>query len=401
MPDIFRRDYNVPNMKILQVIAYFYRAWAYGGPPRSLFGLCQELVKRGHEVTVYTTDALDANHRIKELKETVDGIEIRRFRNISNYLAWNHRIFLTPGMIAAVRDNIKNFDIVHLNDFRTLQNLLAHHYARQYNVPYVLQARGSLINVITKKRLKQLFDIVGGYRLLRDASRLIALVPPEVDKYKEMGVSANKIDLIPNGIDLALFENLPKRGSFKQKHGLTDKNQVVLFLGRLHKIKGIDLLIHAFAGLTKEFSNARLVIAGPDDGYLPTLKNLTKKLGLNDRVLFVGGLYGEDKLAAYVDADVYALISVFGTTILEAMSCGTPVVVSDDCSIVDVIKNKAGLVVPYEKDSIRKALRTLLADAKMRQQFGQNGRALVREKYGWGAIAEQMEKVYQNCLSKS
>jgi glycosyltransferase involved in cell wall biosynthesis len=387
-------------MKILQIVCYFYHAWAYGGPPQSLFGLCRELVKRGHEVTVYTTDALDANHRVKELKETVDGIEIRRFRNISNYLAWNHRIFLTPGMIAAVRDNIKNFDIVHLNDFRTLQNLLAHHYARQYNIPYVLQARGSLINVISKKRLKQLFDIIGGYRLLRDASRFIALVPPEVDKYKEMGVSANKIDLIPNGVDPALYENLPKRGSFKQKYGLTDKNQVVLYLGRLHKIKGIDLLIQAFAGLTKEFSNARLVIAGPDDGYLPTLKNLTKKLGLDDRVLFVGGLYGEDKLAAYVDADVYALISVFGTTILEAMSCGTPVVVSEDCSMVDVIKNKAGLVVPYEIDSIRKALFTLLADDKMRQQFGQNCRVLVKEKYGWGAIAEQVEAVYNKCLGK-
>jgi glycosyltransferase involved in cell wall biosynthesis len=75
-------------------------------------------------------------------------------------------------------------------------------------------------------------------------------------------------------------------------------------------------------------------------------------------------------------------------------------VVSDDCSMVDDISNKAGLVVPYEKDSITKALRTLLADAKMRNKFGQYARALVRKKYGWNTIAAEMEKVYERCFGK-
>jgi glycosyltransferase involved in cell wall biosynthesis len=307
-------------------------------------------------------------------------------------------------MISAVRDNIKNFDIVHLNDYRTLQNLWAHHYARKYAIPYVLQARGSLVNIITKQRLKQLFDVMGGYNLLRDASRLIAVAPLEVDLYKDMGVSNNKIDIVPNGIDLAQFENLPKRGSFKQKHGLMDNNQVILFLGRIHKRKGVDLLISAFAELIKEFDKARLVIAGPDDGYLPTLKSLTKELGLNDRVLFVGPLYGEEKLSAYVDADIYALMAsyeIFGVTILEALSCETPVVVADDCGIADIIRNKAGLVVPHEKEPLTKALYSLLADDKMRQCFGRNGKALIWQNYSWGKIAEQMERVYKSVLAKS
>jgi glycosyltransferase involved in cell wall biosynthesis len=391
-------------MKILQIVCYFYPAWAYGGPPRNVFGLCQELVKRGHQVTVYTTDAFDVTGRVKETQEVVDGIEIRRFRNISNYIAFHHRIFLSAGMISAVKNNIKKYDIVHLNDFRTLQNLLVHHYACKYDIPYVLQARGSLVNIITKQRLKQLFDVIGGYKLLRDAARLIAVAPLEVQNYKNMGVSEDKIDIVPNGVDLAQFENRSKRGSFKIKHGLTDKNQVVLFLGRLHKSKGVDLLISAFAGLTKEFNNARLVIAGPDDGCLPALKRLTKELGLDGRVLFVGGLYGDDKLAAYVDADVYALTSsteVFGVTILEAMSCGTPVVVGEDCGIADVIKNKAGLVVPNEKEPLTQALRTLLADEILRRRFSQNGKALVREQFNWTNIAKQTEQVYQKALTKN
>jgi glycosyltransferase involved in cell wall biosynthesis len=388
-------------MKILQVIPYFYPAWSYGGPPRNAYGLCKELVKRGHEVTVFTTDVLDARNRIKETREIADGIEIRRFRNLSNYVAFHHRIFLSPGMIGAMRNNLKNFDIVHLNEYRTLQNLLAHHYARKYDVPYVLQARGSLVNLITKRRLKSLFDALGGHALLQDASRLIAVAPLEVEQYKSQNISGEKIEIVPNGIELAEFENLPPRGGFRQKYSLKENNQVVLFLGRVHKIKGIDLLVSAFAGLAGDFNDARLVIAGPDDGYLPALKSLITELGLEQKVVFTGPLYGEQKLAAYVDADVYALTSsyeVFGVSIFEALACGTPVVVTDRCGIADIIKNKAGLVVPYETAPLKEALRYMLEDDKKRQQYGRDGQALVREKYGWGAIAEQMERVYKRCI---
>ena len=397
------RDYNVQNMKILQVIPYFYPAWAYGGPPRNAYGLCKELAKRGHEVTVYTTDALDGRNRLKEREEIADGIAIRRFRNLNNYVAFRHRIFLSSGMMGAMGKDLKDFDIVHLNEFRTLQNLMAHRYALKYDVPYVVQARGSLVNVITKQRLKSLFDMVGGRTLLRDASRLIAVAPLEIEQYQSYGVAAGKIDIIPNGIDLTEYENLPPRGSFRQKHGLEANNRVILYLGRLHKIKGIDLLINAFAGIVKDFSDARLVVAGPDDGYLPALQSLTARLGLEQKVIFTGPVYGEQKLAAYVDADIYALTSsyeVFGITIFEALACGTPVVVTDRCGIADIIRDKVGLVVPYEAAGLKDALRRMLGDENLRQQYGKDGQALVRGEYGWGAIAELTERVYKRCIGK-
>jgi len=403
LPDVGGRVYNVPNMKILQIIPYFYPAWSYGGAPRNTYGLCKELVKRGHEVTVFTTDVLDARNRIKETLEIVDSIDIRRFRNLNHSVAFHHRIFLSPGMIGAMRNSLKSFDIVHLNEYRTLQNLLAHHYAQKYDVPYVVQARGSLVNVIAKQRLKSLFDILGGHTLLQDASRLIAVAPLEVEQYKSQGVSEEKIDIVPNGIDLAEFENLPPRGSFRQKHGLKGNNQVILFLGRVHKIKGIDLLISAFAGLAGNFNDARLVIVGPDDGYLPALKSLVSDLKLEQKVVFTGPLYGDQKLAAYVDADVYALTSsneVFGVSVLEALACGTPVVVTDCCGIADIIKDKVGLVVPYETAPLKEALCQLLEDDKKRLQYGRDGKTLVRGKYGWVAIAEQMERVYQRCAER-
>ena len=404
LPAICRRDYNIPNMKILHVISYFYPAWSYGGPPRNAFGLCRELVKRGHEVTVFTTDALDARHRVKETQETVDGIEIKRFRNLNNYAAFRHRIFLSPGMMGGMSKELKNYDVVHLNDYRTLQNLIAYRNAKKFNVPYVLQARGSLVNIITKQGLKSTFDALQGRQLLRNAARLIAVAPQEVEQYKSFGISAEKIDIVPNGIDLEEYENLPARGTFRHKYGLGASNKVVLFLGRVHKSKGIDLLIKAFAGIARDFTDARLVVAGPDDGHLPELKAMAAGLGLTNKVIFTGPLFGEDKLAAYVDADVYALTSsyeVFGISIIEALACGTPVVVTDRCGIADIIKDKAGLVVPYDAAPLKDALRQMLENETLRQKLGRLGKALVRREYGWSTIAAKTEQVYQRALEKN
>jgi glycosyltransferase involved in cell wall biosynthesis len=403
LPDICGRDYNVPNMKILQVIPYFYPAWSYGGPPRSTYGLCKELVKRGHKVTVFTTDALDRHNRIKEKQETVDGIEIRRFSNLNNYVAFRHRIFLSPGMISAMREELKNYDVIHLNEFRTLQNLLAHHYAMKYRVPYIVQPRGSLVNILAKQRLKSLFDIMGGRRLIQDATRLVALAHLELPQFISYGVDEGKMDIVPNGIDLAEYQKLPPKGEFRQKYGIDAEQRVILFLGRVHRSKGIDLLIKAFSGVAGDFSEARLVIAGPDDGFLPSLKNLVGELKLEDKVVFTGGLYGEQKLAAYIDADVYTLPSFyesFGISVFEALACGTPVVVTDRCGIANIVRDKGGLVVPYEAASIENALRQMLGNEQERQHYGREGQALVRAKYGWGAIAEEMEKVYERCLGK-
>jgi glycosyltransferase involved in cell wall biosynthesis len=300
-----------------------------------------------------------------------------------------------------MRKDLKTYDIVHLNEFRTLQNLAAHHYAKQAGAPYVVQTRGSLINVAAKQGLKSLFDMMGGKTLLKDAARLIALAPLEVEQYKSYGIAAGKIDIVPNGIDQSEYEHLPPKGAFRQKYGLTADHKVILFLGRVHQTKGIDLLINAFAGIVKDFDGARLVVAGPDDGCLPALKSLAAELGLEQKVIFTGPLYGEQKLAAYADADVYALTSsweAFGSSIFEAMACGTPVIVTDRCGVADIIRDKAGLVVPYNAAALQDALQTLLQDEPKRRRFGQDGRALVREKYGWGAIAARMEEVYKRCL---
>ncbi len=383
-------------MRILQVIPYFVPAWDYGGPLQVCYELSKELVRRGHKVTVFTTDALNAQHRTEQREEVIAGIRVRRFRNLSNSLAYKHNIFLSPDMFLSVKE-WRSFDIIHIHEYRTLQNIIAHHYAKKHGIPYLLQPHGSLPRIMTKQGLKKLYDFLWGYRLLKDASRIIATTNTEAEQYEEIGIAKDRIEVVPNGIDLAEFDNPPGRGEFRKKWGINNNEKIILYLGRIHKIKGLELLTQAFAEIAREIGNIRLVIIGPDDGYLPSLKELIGELGIEDRVLLTGPVYRRDRLKAYIDADIYALPSFYETfpiSVLEACACGTPVIVTDRCGIADIIDGQAGLAIPYDKNALFKAILALLSDNKAAQDFGNKGRLLVRERFNWNRIARQLEATY-------
>jgi len=390
-------------MKILQVVPYFVPAWDYGGPVSSVYNMSKQLVKRGHQVTVYTTDALNAKSRLRERVETLDGIEVRRFRNFSNTMAYHYNVFLSPGMISATKKEISSFDIIHLNEYRTVQNVVISRYARIYGTPYILQARGSLPRIITRRGLKKVYDNIWGYSLLKDASKVIAITQIETEQYKRMQVSEDKIEIVPNGVDLTEFSSLPPRGEFKEKWGISNSHKMVLFLSRIHQIKGLDILVQAFAKLLKTTDDVKLVIAGPDDGYLPPLKEMIKESSIAESVILTGPLYGREKLAAYVDAEVYVLPSsydIFGITVLEACACGTPVIVTDRCGIANAIDDKAGTCIPYDNQALFEAIRDILGDNDRRQEFGKKGKSLVGDRFNWEKIGGQIEDIYLRCCER-
>jgi len=382
-------------MKILQILPYFVPAWDYGGPLQVCYALSKQLVRRGHEVTVYTTDALNAKERVKQREETIDGIKVKRFANLSNTVAYKHHICLSLGMLSAMKE-LRNFDVIHMHEYRTLQNTLIHHYAAKYHVPYVLQAHGSLPRIMSKHRLKNLYDSLWGYRLLRDAARVVALTEAEARQYKNMGVTEGKIKIVPNGINPSDFDSLPSRGEFRKRYGLSDNEQIILYLGRIHETKGIGLLVRAFAGLTKEMEGVRLVIVGPNDGYLDTLTRLTASVAVSDKVLFTGPLYGAGKLGAYVDADVFVTPSFYGfpVTFVEACACGVPIVTTEKGDKLDWIHNQAGYVVEYDESQLKDALAAVLTNRVLAQQFQENGRKLVRQRFAWSRIVEGLEQIY-------
>jgi glycosyltransferase involved in cell wall biosynthesis len=391
-------------LKILFVIPYFFPAEFFGGPVKIAFDLGKELVKRSNEVFVYTSDALDANTRIKTWESEIEGMHVSYFKNISMLSVRTSRLFITPEMRKRIDFDLKNepFDIIHVHEYSTYQNIIVRQLAKKYDIPYVLQAHGSL-PIIGREARRWLFDTFFGPGLLKDASRVIALNRMELDQYKVAGVPLEKIALVPNGLDLSQFADLPGRGCFRQKYGLDKNKRIVLFLGRLNKIKGLDTLVYAFKQVVEELHDVMLVIAGPDDGYLSTLRNMISSLKLENSVLLVGPLYGHDKLSAYVDADVYVLPSTYETfpvTILEAYACSKPVVASMVGSLNDLVLDQVtGLLVEVSSaDRLASCIMSLLNDSHKAKEMGLNGRKLVYERYNTEKVADMVETIYKTIV---
>jgi glycosyltransferase involved in cell wall biosynthesis len=379
-------------MNILQVAAFLSPAYG-GGAIDVCYHLSKELAQRGHEVTIYASDyKLNWGHM-----KAVPQVKTRTFRTWGSLA----RFYVTPAMLKGVGQEVCQFDVIHMHAYRSFQNTVIHYYAKKLGIPYILQAHGSLETVSENTKLKWVFDKTIGHKIVKDAAKVIAETPTEAEQYKSMGISEDKIEIVPNGVDLSEFENLPQRGQFRKKYGLDDAQKVVLYLARIHKIKGPDLLAKAFAELSKDLGDAKLVIAGPDDGYLATLKELIRELKIEERVLITGLLNKNEKLQAYVDADVYVLPSVYETfpiSVLEACACGIPVIVTDRCGIANIVDGQLGFVVPYDKDELANKILHMLADNKLRREFGEKGKLLVREKFNWDKIAQQVENIYSSCM---
>ena len=381
-------------MKILQVLAFF--SPVHGGSAMVPYHLSKELAKRGHDVTIYASDYKISREWVEELRQL--GARVFCFRAFTSVA----KFYLTPGLVNVAKNNIKNFDIIHLHNYRSFQNIIVCHNARKYDVPYILQAHGSLPSNLSRQKLKYFYDFLWGKKLLHNTAKVIAVTKKEVEQYRDFDLPINKIEIIPNGINLSDFEQLPEPGIFRRKYNLAGDEKIILFLGRIDKTKGIDLLVKAFAKVLEKLSLVKLVIAGPDDGYLTSLKKLIVDLRINNKVLFTGPLYGEDKLKAYVDADVYVLPSayeIFGITVLEALACGTAVILTDRCGIADIIDGQGGFVVSYDEKQLSKSILRILSDEKMRQELGEKGKLLVCKKFNWKNIAEQAENIYK-CIVK-
>jgi glycosyltransferase involved in cell wall biosynthesis len=388
-------------MRILQVINFFKPSWESGGPARVVYEISRKLVERSHEVTVYTTDGFKLRLDVEKNKPVdVDGIKTYYFRNLSSYLS-REMVLPVPYYLPIVaRRETKDFDVVHIHEYRTVLAIVAHHYAKKYGIPYILQPRGS-VPTISKIKQKKLFDALFGRSIFKDASKIIASSKIESDQYRDVFPELNdeKIVHIPNGIDLKTYQNLPQKGEFKRKYSINPDEKIILFLSRIHERKGADILIEAFSKLKNEFESIKLVIAGPDEGYLDKLKLIASKLDIESDVMFPGPLYEKDKLEAYVDADIFVLPSKdryesFGNVVLEALACGTPVIVTNNCGVSEWIGDNVGYVVEYDKDQLWDAMIKVLSDERLRRRFGEEGKRFVREAFEWSRVVGKIEEIY-------
>ena len=174
----------------------------------------------------------------------------------------------------ALGDSLRGAALVHLFDFRSYLNAVALDQLERRGTPYVLSALGELPLASGPKRpLKVVFDRLYGRRLLRRAAALLAQTDDEARWYRRMGGCSDRIRVVPLAIDTAQIPAAKSKGAFRAKLGIPTSDVVFLFLGRLHEYKGLDMLVRAFAQVRALRSDVHLIIAGRDDGYLPTAQN--------------------------------------------------------------------------------------------------------------------------------
>lgn len=208
--------------------------------------------------------------------------------------------------------------------------------------------------------------------------------------------------VMPNGLDWAPFEHLPTRGDFRAAHSLGDA-PLLLFLGRLHHKKGLDILISAFDRVHQLRPEARLAIVGPaNDDYGEQVRAWVRERGLEAVVIFVDFLTGADVIQAYVDADVFVLPSYtenFGMTVVEAMACELPVVISRNVNIHrEIAEEGAGLVTDCDADDVASAILELLNDSERQKRMGVSGRQAAYRRYTWPSIVEKLSQEYRRLI---
>jgi len=205
--------------------------------------------------------------------------------------------------------------------------------------------------------------------------------------------------VIPNGLDVDEFETLPPRGDFRRRSGVASQTRVVLFLGRLHPKKGLEILIHGFAKAA--LSDTLLVIAGPDSSnYKVQLTALVDSLQIREKVIFAGMLNGRERIEALVDADVLALTSYqenFGIVVIEALACGTPVIVSDQVNIWrDMMASGACRVARLSVEDTARVLGEWAEQHSTDAQRSTRARQWALNTFDWTTIAQQWHALYTN-----
>ncbi len=387
-----------------------------GGPAFKVRAIARGLVQRDYQVTVLTSDLGFDQQSPEQPARSAEGFERDRWgwRSSSGgieavYLrrSWQYRSATwNPGIFSFCRERVGEFDVAHIFGLYDLLGPAVARACRKQRIPYVLEPIGMFRPIVRNIPLKWLYRGLLGESVVRGASRVVATAPQEKAELIEEGVPEAKIVIRRNGIDVPT--HLPAAGTFRSQWGIAPDAQIVLFLGRLVSKKSPDLLLDAFARWQARRAPGRaavLVLAGPDegDGYRGKLETRANQLGVAGKVLFTGPIYGDAKWAAFRDASIFVLPSQnenFGNTAAEAVSCGTPVVVTDQCGIAPLVEGRAGLVIPHELGALAATLERLSSEAQLFQQLREGCAEVVRD-LDWERPIDETEALYRALTAES
>lgn len=381
-------------MRILHICAY---SWEIGGPPKVIFDHAEIALSNGHQVTILspispgeTPYPTPAGAQLILCQRTL--LISRFFREFSGEL------------YRYLQKNIQHYDIVHCHGlwhFGSLAPFLIDRRVAKVITPHGVLDKWVYDHHRWKKRL---IDTLAQKSYLRRANLVHVLSTDERnDLQRYLGYQHPNVVVIPNGVKLSDFRQLPPKGTFRKAYNIPTNQKMVLFMSRLNAKKGLALLLPAFRDYVRKHPETILVLAGADDGYEASTRQFIEQHQLSDSIRMVGILTGDIKKAALAEADLFVLPSYsegFSMAVLEAMAVGTPTLVSDKVGFSDVIRQHeaAGLVTELTTDGVRSGLEKLLGDEALRQRISRNATALLQTHYDINIVARQLLDAYANVV---
>lgn len=382
------------RLRILHVLPTYYPAVRYGGPIRSVHALATAQAASGHDVSVYTTNVDGPGDMDFPAGAPVmrDGVAVHYFP-----VPALRRLYWSPQMDAALRRHVRDFDLLHLHSIFLWPVRAAARAAERAGVPYLMAPRGMLGSDVIRSKsrwAKTAWIRMVERRSLARAAALHVTSELEATDVRAMGLRLPRLRCVANGVafpeDFAPIEATPYRAL---------RRPYALFLSRLSWKKGLDRLVEAWTRVP----DLDLVIAGNDfEGCQPVLAAQAQRLGIADRVLFLGLVDDRDKWALYAEAEMFLLPSYsenFGNVVAEAMAMACPVVVTDRVGLASRVREtECGVVVDGDPASLAEAVVRLHRDPALRDALGQRGLRAARERMSWEGVAREMDEVYFDVL---
>jgi len=382
-------------MNILHVASSLSSEW--GGPSKVVVELTGALAQKGVKVSIYAPSENAKNVNRRDSK----GVHIKLFPK--GFLSRFWTSYSSP-LAKALMKEASSFDLIHIHEIWHHPHFAAYQAARFSKKHFIVTIHGMLepwcLNY--KSLRKKIYSILIQRKILKEASGIHAFTETEVKNISNF-VDNKNILLIPNGLNLEEFKNLPNREWIEDIYPEMKGKKVILFLGRIHPIKGLNILVRAFNTIVKTRNDIQLVIAGPDNyNYKNRIVEILKRENALSNTTFTGMLTGNKKLATLSRADIFVLPSYsegFSISILEAMACGIPVIITKQCNFPEVGEVGGGKVIDTNTVQLSNALIELLDNTDLCKEMGSRGKRLVMEKYRWDKVADKLIVAYKEILS--
>ena len=390
-------------MKILMLTCE-YPPRIVGGIARVVHDLSKRLIKDGHEVTVVTYKDGDT-----PAYENDKGVEVYRVENYmihpNNFIDWIMQ--LNFNLIAKATEIIQKegkFDVIHAHDWLVANAAKA--LKNAFDIPIV-----ATIHATEAGRNSGIHDDTQRY--INDTEWLLTYEATEVivnSNYMKnhvqglFGLPFDKINVIPNGINLTNFNGVDRDYDFRRQYAM-DNEKIILYVGRLVYEKGVQHLISAMPKILENYHDAKLIIAGKG-GMLDELKGQAEAMGLSNKVYFTGYLNSKQVQKMYKCADVAVFPSTyepFGIVALEAMLAGVPTVVSDIGGLNEIVDHGINGMKSYagNSNSIADSVISLLYDKQLAANISKKAKQKVKEEFNWNKIAQDTHYIYEQAICKT